>query len=264
MTIAINPRSTTKTHAITTLGTLTRVETNLLLREPAAVLFTLALPLVLLALNGSGGNEPNPKFGGVGTVDVLLAGLLVYVMATSAIMGLGETLADYRAKGILRRMRVTPLRPWQILSSHALTHGAMSAVGTVALVGIGCAIFDLNLPISLPATVFALLISLVSLLAVGFLLGAVMPSVRTTQAVAAAIYFPAIFVSGALFPREVLPPFAQTIGDFLPMTYAVRSIREAWTGGSVDWSSIGILAGTTLLLAGIAVRMFRWEPRSAA
>jgi ABC-2 type transport system permease protein len=91
-----------------------------------------------------------------------------------------------------------------------------------------------------------------------------MPSVRTTQAVAAAIYFPAIFISGALFPQELLPPFAQTIGEFLPMTYAVRSIREAWTAGTVDWPSIAILAGTTLLLAGIAVRMFRWEPRSAA
>jgi ABC-2 type transport system permease protein len=264
MAVSMTHRTGSRFSSITTLGTLTRVETSLLLREPAAVLFTLALPLVLLVLNGSNGNEPNPTFGGAGTVDVLLAGLLVYVMATSAIMGLGETLADYRDKGILRRLRVTPLRPWQILSSHALTHGAMSAVGTVVLVGVGYAAFDLNLPTSWPATVFSLVMSLMSLLAVGFLLGAVMPSVRTTQAVAAAIYFPAIFISGALFPQELLPPFAQTIGEFLPMTYAVRSIREAWTAGTVDWPSIAILAGTTLLLAGIAVRMFRWEPRSAA
>ena len=96
MTISTTGR---RTSPIATLGTLTRVETCLLLREPAAVLFTLALPLVLLVLNGSGGNDPNPRFGGVGTVDVLMAGLLVYVMATSAIMGLAETLADYRDVG---------------------------------------------------------------------------------------------------------------------------------------------------------------------
>ena len=163
------------------------------------------------------------------TVDVLMAGYLVYVMATSAIMGLAETLADYRDKGILRRMRVTPLRPWQILGSHALTHAAMSAAGTVLLIAVGYVAFDVNLPASWAATVLALLLSLTSMLAVGFLLAAVMPSVRTTQAVAAAIYFPAIFVSGALFPREMLPEFAQRVGDVLPMTYAVRAIREAWT-----------------------------------
>ena len=88
----------------------------------------------------------------------------------------------------------------------------------------------------------ALALSAAAMISLGFLLGAVLPSVRTTQAVAAAIYFPAIFVSGALFPREALPSFAQRVGDFLPMTYAVRSIREAWTLGTVDVAGLGILA----------------------
>jgi len=246
---------------LATLATLTRVETALLLREPAAVLFTLALPVVLLVLNGQVGNDPNPRFGGAGAIDVLMAGYLVYVMATSAIMGLGETLADYRDRGILRRLRVTPLRPWQILSSHALTHLAMTVVGVAVLVGLGAVAYDLHRPAAIGATVLALFASAASMIAIGFVLGALLPSVRTTQAVAAAIYFPAIFVSGALFPREVLPAFAQRIGDFLPMTYAVRSIREAWTLGTVDWVGLGILAGTTAVLVLVAVRMFRWEAR---
>lgn len=243
------------------LVTLTRVETALLVREPAAVLFTLLLPLVLLVLNGSGGNEPNPTFGGAGTVDVLMAGYLIYVMATSAIMGLAETLADYRNRGILRRMRITPLRPWQILGSHALTHLAMCATGAVLLVGVGAAAYGLNPPASSSATMFALVLSAGSLISIGFLLGAVLPSVRTTQAIAAAFYFPAIFVSGALFPREVLPAFAQQIGDVLPMTYAVRSVREAWTLGTVDVVGLLVLAGTILVATLIALKTFRWEGR---
>src|SRR5688572_20836334 len=94
--------------------TLSRVEFLLLMREPAAVAFTLGLPLVLLALNGGDGNRPDPDLGGHGLIDLLLPGYLVYVMATSAIMALPETLADYRDRGILRRLRVSPLRPWHI------------------------------------------------------------------------------------------------------------------------------------------------------
>lgn len=243
------------------LLTLTRVESALLAREPAAVLFTLLLPLVLLVLNGSAGNAPNPVFGGAGTVDVLMAGYLVYVMATSAIMGLAETLADYRDKGILRRMRITPLRPWQILGSHALTHLAMCGVGAVLLVGVGAVAYGLNPPQLWTATILAVLVSAVSLISLGFLLGALLPSVRTTQAVAAAFYFPAIFVSGALFPREVLPVFAQRIGDVLPMTYAVRAIREGWTLGTVDGVGLLVLAGTALVATLVALRTFRWEAR---
>src|SRR4028118_2126553 len=101
---------------------LTRVEAALLMREPTVMLFTLLLPLILLTLNGSDGNVPNPAFGGDGVVDVLMAGLLVYVMATSAIMALAETLADYRDRGILRRMRITPPKVWQNLGAPGPAH----------------------------------------------------------------------------------------------------------------------------------------------
>jgi len=241
------------------LAVLTRVETALLFREPAAVLFTLALPLVLLGLNGAGGNAPRPELGGVGQVDALVPGYLVYVMATSAIMGLAETLADYRDRGILRRLRISPLRPWQILGSHALTHVAVSAVGAVVLVLVAVLAFDLRLPAAWGPTLLALLLATASTVATGFLLGAVLPTVRTTQAVAAALYFPAIFVSGALFVREALPAVAQRIGDFLPMTYAVRALRTAWSDGTVDWPALGILTSVAVVSTLVAVKAFRWE-----
>lgn len=243
------------------LATLTRVEAALLAREPAVIAFTLLLPLILLVLNGSGGNTPSATFGGAGVVDVLMAGYLVYVIATSAIMGMAETLADYRDRGILRRMRITPLKPWQILGSHALTHAAMSAVGVGLLITVGVVAYGLNPPASVLATLIALLAAAASLIALGFLLGAVLPSVRTTQAVAAAIYFPAIFVSGALFPREVLPVFASRLGDVLPMTYAVRIIREAWTMGTIDGVALGVCVATAAGATVFAVRFFRWEAR---
>lgn len=243
------------------LITLTRTEAALLAREPAAVAFTLLLPLILLTLNGSAGNAADPRFGGAGFIDVLMAGYLVYVMSTSALMQLPETLADYRDRGILRRMRITPLKSWQILGSHAGTHLIMSAAGAGLLIAVAAIAYDLNPPQSVTLTVLALLLAAASLIALGFLLGALLPSVRTTQAVAAAIYFPAIFVSGALFPAEVLPTFAQRLGEVLPMTYAVRIIREAWTAGVVDWVAVAVLAGTTVVATAVAVKRFRWEAR---
>jgi len=243
------------------LLTLTRVESSLLLREPAAVLFTLALPLLLLSLNGSQGNARDAALGGAGVVDVLVAGYLVYVMATSSIMNLAETLADYRDRGILRRMRVSPLRPWQVLGSHGLTHLAMTGLGCALVVGVGLAAFDLRPPADPLLTLLAVLASALAVLSIGFLLGAVLPTVRTTQAVAAALYFPSIFISGALFPREFLPELAQRLGDVLPLTYAVAAIRQAWSGGTSDLGALAVLALTTVLATTAGVRWFRWDSR---
>jgi ABC-2 type transport system permease protein len=245
-------------HAFTTLA---RVELALLLREPAAVGFTLVLPLLLLALNG-GDNAANPDFGGAGLVDVLIPGLIVYVIATSAVMTLPETLAGYRERGILRRLRISPLRPWQILGAHATVHAAMAVAGLGLLLTAGFAAFDLRLPASAPAVALAVVLSVAAIIALGFLLAAVAPTARTTQAVAAAIYFPAIFVSGAVIPREALPDVARRVGDALPFTYAVDAIRSAWSGGTVDLAALAVLAATAVVAAAVALRAFRWEARS--
>jgi ABC-type multidrug transport system permease subunit len=83
----------------------------------------------------------------------------------------------------------------------------------------------------------------------------------STPTTVRALYFPAIFISGAIYPREAQPEFAQRIGDFLPLTCAVEAIKQAWTTGTVHWPAVGILAGVTVLAAAVAVRTFRWESR---
>lgn len=242
--------------------TLSRVEVGLLLREPAAILFTLALPLLLLALNG-GDNSPKADYGGFGSIDVMVPGYLLLIMCTSGIMALPETLATYRERGFLRRLRVSPLRPWQILGAHALTHLCIAIVGLALLVGVALGMFDLNPPASAIAAGTAVVASAVAVVAVGFLLGSFLPTARTTQAVAAAIYFPAIFVSGAVMPREGLPAVARRIGDLLPFSYGVRAVREAWTFGTFDWFSLSILVGVALASITVGVRTFRWDQRIA-
>ena len=240
---------------------LSRVEAALVLREPAAVLFTLGLPLVLLALNSGQGNAPDEQFGGVGLLDVLVPGLLVYVLATLALMTLPETLANYRDLGVLRRYRITPLRPWQILGSHAMTTSALGAAGMTLLAVAGMLVFDVGAPASLPVLAVAAAASSACLLSLGFLLGAVLPTVRTTQAVSAGLYFPAIFLSGAVWPQEALPDLAQMISTVLPITYAVDAMREAWSGGRLALPALAVLALTATIATAVALRTFRWESR---
>ena len=245
-----------------TFATLTRIEIALVLRQPAALFFILALPLLLLALNGgAGGNEPQAVFGGVGLVDVLVPGLLLLVMCTSGLMQLPETLAAYRERGFLRRLRVSPLRPWQILGAHAATHLAVAVVGLTLVVGLGAVAFDLTPPAAWGVAVAAILTSAVMVVALGFLLAAVAPTSRTTQAAGAAVYFPAIFLSGVVVPSEVLPDLAQRASQALPFTYGVDAIRQAWTAGTADFTAFAVLAATTLVAVALGLRMFRWETR---
>ena len=244
---------------MTALRKTTVMELKLWLREPAAAFFTLALPLILLSLNGSQGNAPDAALGGAGGVDMLLPGYIAMVIATTGLMVLPATLASYREKGILRRQRATPLHAIVILAAHVIVNLLITAIGLTLLVAVGLAFYDLNLPSAPAGALVAVALSALSFFALSFLLAGVLPTTRTAQAVAAAIYFPMIFFSGAVVPREDLPDFAQRIGDFLPLTYAVEAIQDPWIGDGVNLAASGLLLGLLVLAIAISTRTFRWE-----
>ena len=61
---------------------LTAVEIKLFLRQPAALFFTLAFPIILLGLFGAiYGNEPSDFFGGHGYVDTICPAFIGLVIA---------------------------------------------------------------------------------------------------------------------------------------------------------------------------------------
>ena len=233
------------------------VEAKLFLREPAAVFFTLLLPLLLLVLNA--GAPSSTGIPGVTVADVLVPGYVAMVMATAGIMALPETIATYRERGILRRMRLTPLASWKVLVAHGGVQLAVTAVGLVVLVVAATITADVTLPAAWVRLTATGLLAMASVLAIGFLLASVLPTARTTRAVAAAVYFPMIFLSGAVMPRDQLPELAQTVGSVVPLTFAVSALRDAWVGAGVNPADLGILAAVTVVSVVVCARTFRWE-----
>lgn len=248
------------TRTLTPLAKLTWVELKLFAREPAAAFFTLVLPVLLLVLNGStSSNDRNADLGGAGLIDVLVPGYIALVIATLGLMTLPGVLASYRERGVLRRLEATPVGPTAVLVAQLLVQALVATVGLAVLVGLGMAVFDLRAPQAPLGVLVAYVAAVLGFAAVGFMLAAVLPTARTTNAVAAALYFPMIFLSGSTWPREVLPEWGQRIGDLLPLTYVVEAIKDPWTTGSWDVLALAVLGMLVLGGTTIATRMFRWS-----
>ena len=236
----------------------TAVEARLYLREPAGMFFTLAFPVLLLALNGEGGNQPMAGYRGEGKMNVLVPGLLGLVMATMAVMGLPEGLARYREWGVLRRLRATPVRPSVVLGAQMVVAAAVTTAGALLLVGVGLAGFGLDPPESAGAVAAVFALGTMAFLCLAFLLASLPLPARSTQALASIVFFPMIFVSGATWPREALPDLAAMIGEWLPLSLVVDAIEAPWHGGT-DVAALGWLAVLMLLGVAISSRVFRWS-----
>lgn len=237
---------------------LTWTEAKLFLREPAATFFTLAFPLLLLFVFGAiFGNEPYAP-GGYGSVDYSVPGYIAIMIGALSLIGVPITLASYREQGILRRFRVAPVPAWWVLGAQAVVALGMVLLGTVLVVAAAYFTFDLRLPQHPWAAGGAVVLGSLSFFAVGALLGGVLPTARTAQAVGMALFFPMLFLSGAAMPRMLFPELLQQISLYLPLTHVVLLIQELWMGPG--WNLMALLVLIFLLAgsASIAPRWFRW------
>ncbi len=238
------------------------IEFKLFLREPQALFFTLAFPLMMLFIFGTiYGNEPTPFFGGFGSVDVSVPAYTAVIIATSGLMGLTISVTSYREQGILRRFRLTPLNPISILAAEIFIIFLMTAIGMLLLILAGKIVYGLRCAGN-PVYIFGgFWLSCLSFFCLGFVLASIFPTMRTAQTVSMAIYFPMIFLTGATIPREVLPSAIQEVGQLLPLTHVVNLLRGLWIGQS--WSNfakeIFVLIGMVFIGICLSVKAFRWE-----
>jgi len=239
---------------------LTTMELKLQLREPLALFFTLAFPVMVMVLFGFiFGNQAEELLGGYGQVDLSVPGYIGMIVGTIGMLSIPTTLANYRDLGILRRLRATPLGSSPVLWSQVAAQVLMTAAGIVLLFIAGLTIFDLRIPNGNLAVVPAILLSAFSFFAVGFVLAGVMPSARTAQAVGMAIFYPMLFLSGAAMPRYIMPDFVQQIAGLLPLTHVVILVEDLWLKGTWNLTSVAVVAVVLILGLVISRFTFRWE-----
>jgi ABC-2 type transport system permease protein len=183
------------------------------------------------------------------------------IIATSGLMSITITLASYREHGILRRLRTTPVTPAVILAAQVIVVFTMTLLGMILLIIAGKLVYHVTFEGNIFSVFGGFLLSCLSFFALGFVLAGLMPTARTAQIVGMVILYPMLFLSGAGFPRELLPETIKKVSAFLPLTYVVNLLRGLWIGES--WHAhlldAGVLAGIIVLGVIISTRTFRWE-----
>jgi len=241
---------------------MTWMETKLFFREPVGAFFTLVFPLMFLFLFGSiYGNAPIKQLNGQGTVDISVPAYTAMIIATTGLMGLTITMATYRENGVLRRLRTTPISPLAVFVAQVIVLFMMTAFGMLLLIIAGKLVYHLRFEGNVINVLMAFTLSSISFFAIGFVLAGLMPTARTAQIVGLAILYPMLFLSGAGFPRELLPETIIKVSRFLPLTYVVTLLRGLWVGDPWSQHTTEVIVLAAILVVGVVVSLktFRWE-----
>lgn len=241
---------------------MTGMEAKLFLREPVNAFFSLVFPLIMLFLFGTiYGNTPPPGSDSQGAIDALIPSFTAMVIGMIGLMPVTITLASYRENGILRRLRTTPVNPLVVMVAQVIVVFVMTTLGMLLLVAAGILVYHVRIEGNAFSLLAGFALSSLSFFGIGFILAGAMPTARTAQIVAMVLLYPMLILSGAGWPRELMPATVQKVSAFVPLTYVVNLLRGLWIGE--PWGNhlldVGVLVGMLLLGIIVSAKIFRWE-----
>ena len=252
-----------KSNSIVHCLKMTWMEAKLFLREPVSAFFTLVFPLMMLFIFGSiYGSQPVPgSDGSQGAIGILIPALTAMIIGMTGLMPVTITLATYRENGILRRLRTTPVSPLVVMVAQVVVVFVMTGLGVLLLVTAGKLVYHVQFEGNAFSILGGFVLGSLSFFGIGFILAGTMPTARVAQIVAMVLLYPMLILSGAAWPRELMPATVEKLSAFLPLTYVVNLLRGLWVGEA--WGKhlldVGVLAGMLLLGIIVSVKTFRWE-----
>ncbi|MEO6120544.1 MAG: ABC transporter permease [Acidimicrobiales bacterium] len=237
-------------------------------RQPEAVFFTVVLPLIFLFLFVSiFGNEPvGTGADAVPGSTYFVPGIVTLAIVSATVQNLAISLTFARQRGLLKRVRSTPLPPWVFLAGRIGTATGVTLLLVALVVVLGRVVYGVEVPTAtLAALVVTVVVGTASGSALGFALSSIIPTEGAAPAVTNAVLLPLYFFSGVFIPNDVIPDVMQRIGDIFPVKHLFDAILTTFdpstTGAGFAWVDLGVVAAWGVVAALVAVRRFRWAPR---
>lgn len=250
----------TETSRPSPVGAMLRTEARLLMREPAMVIWMLIVPvvadIVLAALPTT--REALPALGGLSVWQTYLQVLIIFTLSIMMVQLLPSIAAGYREGGILKRLHTTPVSPAALLGADVVLYAGIGIAASAVLVVVPV-ILGNKVPGNVGWFILAVLVSLVTFIALGACVMALAPSARFATGVGTVATILVWFSAGLWFPRPLMPSWMATICDLLPGGAAGTLFTRAMFAEAPDAKSLLVLLVWVLLSTTVAVKSFRWE-----
>ena len=194
----------------------------------------------------------NPGMRGT---DFTIPGLIGFITTFLCILTTALSIVRERQAGTFEQLRVTPVRPIEIILGKILPLGFVYLIDTCLLMALGYFLFDIwprgSVLLLLAVTAFYLLLNL----SWGLLVSASAQSPDQAVQTTVLIVTPQLSLSGFVFPIHSMPEWSRWLVELVPFAHFLRIIRGIYLTGAglADiWPELLVLlAFLALFLVGV-------------
>ena len=234
---------------------LVRAEFRLAPRDPMTLTFVLVFPIVcMLIIGGAFGTTPDRAFDGTNPSQWYVASYFTVVIAATGLVMLPVHLASYRERGVLRRFAAAGFPRWSFALAELVIGLVTIAVAGVLLLAVAAPVYGIPPVHQLGHVLAGLALGSLAFVSLGVLLGTLLPSARSAQAVGLLLFVPSFLLGAGGPPPHVMGSAVKHVGDLLPLTWVTRTIREPWLGIGTPVLPLLLVAALAVVATGFAAR----------
>jgi len=195
-------------------------------------------------------------------VDFLLPGILAYMLMNLCIAGSGFNIVEYRRRGILKRLFVTPIQPKDFIVAIILSRMVIVLTQISVMLGLAIIILDINIVGGLPSLYGMIIFGTFIFLCIGFFLGSLAKTQEAIQPIVALTSFPQLILSGVFFPISSMTEWLQPVAHSLPLSVVVSGLRGIANDGmsllSINYTTMGVVIWMMISFF-VAIKYFVWK-----
>ena len=193
-------------------------------------------------------------------IDFLLPGIMAFMLMNLSIAGSGFNVVEFRRRGILKRLFVTPIKPIDFVLAIVIARMVI-VLGQLSIIfGFALAILDANIVGNVVSLYFVIMLSVLMFLTLGFSIGSLAKTQESVGVLATIFIYPQLVLSGIFFPIETLPEYIHPFAELLPLSLVADAMRSIANDGLelIDiyanfigigiWIVIGMLISTKLFV----------------
>ena len=248
------------------LLTQTKYQNKIFIRNPMAAFFTLFFPLMIfIVVSLVFGNEYIPYLG-VTTAQYYAPSMAVFAAVSATYTNLAVTTAYQRDRGILKRVRGTPLPAAVYMGGKIISAILIASAAVVVMLAVGVAFYGVQIyAATLASAIVTFAVGVATFAALGLLVAALVPTGEAATAVTNATLLPLAFFSGVFVaPAENPPAWLAAVSSFFPLKHFVEPFVAAFSpltiGNGWDWFSLAYMALWGVVALVLAIRLFKWQP----
>jgi ABC-2 type transport system permease protein len=193
-------------------------------------------------------------------MDYFLPGVIGITVMTNAMYSMTAVCASQRSKGYSKMLATTLLRKDEWLISKFIFYTILLTTSLLLTYFVGSLVFEMHSSITL-LTIVLIAAGAFVFTSMGMLLGTVIKDAESANAVAGAIGFPMMFLSGAFFPLEAAPTWLQAISKGIPLTYFNDALRDTmvFANSASALANLAIVAAIGFVVFVLASKLMSWK-----